>query len=708
MVFIVNVGNATVINLVRFFYDETLNGVRRYEIATDGADSTMRSELDTSGVVKIYRDNTLEFEGKVDERDGYQGGGIILRGIGQEKDLVDTKCPVTESTHKKVYTSTDANTIFADLVGNVSGWSSDVANSSATGISSFRTTDSQSVWIGVQKLIRLTGKDIRVDDSSKTLYLYDELTNSNVNIFNEGQNAGSFVHKKMVPKATKVIVYGKADGDNQIIGTAGSGTPVHDIIDRNIIDTTEADNRATIELAKIVSSINHYSFNVFNSSLTFRIGDEVTLNAHSVGLNGVTVDIVRIKRGLGSDGNEFLNLEVTNPEYREANRNNAELMATQQKDSTTAESSMQGSGNLSQWGNIGNANNSVPLKINFNVGDKFTDEVGNLQIRSMTLDYDVDKYIEQTGGASFDGSDPQVQNESENNDDLTIVAENDYFEANDIIEGTWTTIVTFANIGSHGDAITFIGNIAITGGDDDPTQYREHFVRIYNSDTAIYYPNSDGVRFMQAPRTTSVSTTTGGGSSHDHTTGNGTYDYFRLSDGGGNYAIKDETGSESSHRHSVSTMVSIAPNGNFTVTCPVDPFGDDFVIQMEHDGGASDEHDANIYVTMQVESRHKHNNGDYDINAADIDDISIGDNVGEAAATNATEVDVYLDYYNGSSWIEKHSIIGTGKTLDTGLDITNSGTYPDTTGLWRVRIYTDNGTADFLQGIVDIKHLVDN
>ena len=701
-------GNATIYNVVRCWYSLALNEIRSFTIVTDGVDSTIRAELAIGNTVQIYRDGTLEFEGTIEEKEAYQGGGIIVRGLGQEVDFAEQKCPIDAGTHKKVYTSSNANTIFADIVGNVAGWSSDVVNSTATAIASFRTSDSQSAWNGIKDLLKRTKKDVLVNDSTQTLFLYDELTNSSVHVFNEGVNCGNVTHTTRKVKASKVVVYGKSDGENQIVGSAGSGTPVFEIVDRNIIETSEANARATTELARIVAAVNVYAFNVYNYSLTFRVGDEVTINADSLGLDSVTVDIVRIKRGLNQGGGEFLDLEVTNPAYRIASKNNAWAIAQLDGKSITANSSMQGSGNLSQWGNMGNANNSVPLKINFNVGAQFQDEAGNLQIRSMTLDYDVDKYKQSTGGASFDGTDPQVQNDSENNDGLSVVAENDYFLANDIISGTWTTMTTFVNIGSHGERITFMGNIAITGGDDTANN-REYFVRIYNSDTGIYYPNTTGVRMLNAPVERTISTANTDSDSHIHGTGNGTYDYFRLADTPtGPYAVKTDTGIDA-HAHDVNNFaITMLPNGNFTLSCPVDPFGDDFVVQMIHDGGAGDDQDVNIYVTHQVESRHKHNNGDYDVNAADIDNISIGDNIGEAGSTNATEVDIYLDFWNGSSWVQKHSIIGTGATLETSVDITNSGTYPDATGLWRVRIYTDNGSADFLQGIVDVKHGMDN
>jgi hypothetical protein len=105
---------------------------------------------------------------------------------------------------------------------------------------------------------------------------------------------------------------------------------------------------------------------------------------------------------------------------------------------------------------------------------------------------------------------------------------------------------------------------------------------------------------------------------------------------------------------------------------------------------------------------HSHPDGTYDINAADLNYISIGDDVGEAGSVNASSVNLYLDYWNGSSWVNKHSILATGNTIDSDVDITNGGTYPDAVGFWRVRVEPITASADFAQAIVRLKSAIDN
>ncbi len=682
-------GNATIYNVVRCWYSLALNEIRSFEIVTDGVDSIIRAELAVGNTVQIYRDGTLEFQGTIEEKEAFQGGGIIIRGLGQEVDFAEQKCPIDAGTHKKVYTSSNANTIFADIVGNVAGWSSDVVNSTATAISSFRTSDSQSAWNGIKDLLKLTKKDILVNDSTQKLYLYDELTNANVHVFNEGVNCGNVTHKTMKAKASKVVIYGKSDGENQIVGSAGSGTPIFEIVDRNIIQTSDANTRAATELARIVAAINVYNFNVYNSSLTFRIGDEVTINADSLGLDSVTVDIVRIKRGLNQGGDEYLDLEVTNPAYRIASKNNAWVIAQLDEKSITSNSSMQGSGNTLTFPRANNANNSVPLYINFNVPTEFiTDEAGNIRINSMTLDYDVDKFKQEYGSPSFDGSDPQVQNSSAStapdvaNDSGNTapgvsgssgaswagsVVGSDSGSGVSCPSGQWTTIAS-VNTANSGDSLYanfyVLGN---SGGPEDILVKIENTGEVTGTDSrfAVY---QDGFRDDAFARADGVFAGTDGNS-----------DVVRL-------RVYPFTG-------------AIVVNGFLSVYRADHTHSDGSYAAANHS------HSDGTYAA----ANHPHADGTYDINAADIDNISIGDGVGEAGSENASEVDIHLDYWNGSSWVlDKHTIIGTGATLANDVDITNGGTYPDVAGLWRVRILTDSASADFVQGIVKIRHLLEN
>lgn len=386
-----NVGNATVKNLVKLFYDITLNDIREAEIYTDGSDSTLNNEYDTSAITKIYKDGTLVFEGEVIEKKNTEGGGVILYCIGQEVELTETDAPVTGSTHSKVWTSTGMNTIFDDLVTEVSGWTTDVSNSTNTNLDSFKVTDSMSVWNAIIKFIKTTNKDFIINDSEKRLYLYDNKNRTGKAVFNEGVNCGNVTWTKKKAAASKVIVYGKGDGDNQIIGTAGSGTPVKKIVDRAIIATDEADTRATAELSLISNSIYHYTFNCYSPNEDVELGDTVILNASTTNAFDKSVDIVKIKRSVVND-TEKLSLQVTDSNHRIAKTNQTKIMFQNAKNYETSQSSMQGQRNVHPVNGSEICDASNPLELRFYIPSYVTDEVGNNRIKDIKLNYSLKNY----------------------------------------------------------------------------------------------------------------------------------------------------------------------------------------------------------------------------------------------------------------------------------------------------------------------------
>ena len=140
-------------------------------------------------------------------------------------------------------------------------------------------------------------------------------------------------------------------------------------------------------------------------------------------------------------------------------------------------------------------------------------------------------------------------------------------------------------------------------------------------------------------------------------------------------------------------------------------FGFSATQQAEHSHGdgsyaaASHSHDDGSFSAVN----HSHPDGSYDINAADLDNISIGDGVGEAGSINATNVTIYLDEYTGGSWVNRHSVVPSpAATMGTDVDLSDSGTYPNTVGFWRIRVEPNSASADFVQGTVRMKYHLDN
>jgi hypothetical protein len=104
---------------------------------------------------------------------------------------------------------------------------------------------------------------------------------------------------------------------------------------------------------------------------------------------------------------------------------------------------------------------------------------------------------------------------------------------------------------------------------------------------------------------------------------------------------------------------------------------------------------------------HPHADGTYAA-ASHNHSVSVGDAISDSGSINATSVGYYVDFWNGSSWVNKYTVASTGLTLGTDVDISNGNTLPDAAGFWRVRILTNSATPDLVQGIIKVKHQLDN
>ncbi len=679
MTITVNIGNATANNLAKLFYDNYLNDIREAEIYTDGNDPTLQAEYDTEKAVQIYRNGTLVFEGEVVEKQNTQGGGIVLFAIGQEEELTETEAPVTGSTHSRVWTSTSDNTIFNDIVTTASGWSTDTTGSTSVTLDSFKTTDSMSVWNAMQKFRKTTNKDFYIDDASKTVYLVDSKNRTGKAAFNEGQNCGGITYKKSKSKASKVIVYGKGDGDNQIIGSHGSGTPVKRITDRAIITEAEANTRAEKEYDLINNSIFHYNFRAYNPNEDVETGDTIKINAPTANLDDQSADIVRIRRGLIND-KETLSIQVTDTNHRIAKANRAKIISEIKQNYEVSQSAMQGSGNTLNWSRGINAKSGAPLRLPFYIPSDFIeDEAGNLRVDSMTLDYDIDPYKRGVGTASETGvapsltagktdlhqHDPSDSGHPHNNPTQTsntntdAISEGSSSEASQSLSIGWNTGITSVSVTRSSVSTLFVKLLVYmnSGGPEDLTLR----IQMGSTDHVLHKINlnNTGAHLMtyMIPLFQSLSSANVNLDIYASGSCNVDVDMYVYS------MIED-------HSHDITSWDT-------------------------EDGTASvsdDDKDPNLVGDAE---NHDHS-------------VSIGDDVSDAGSVNASEVDIYLDYWNGSSWVNKHSILNTGKTLDEDVDITDSGTYPDAAGYWRVRVEPDNASADYAQAIVKIKHALDN
>lgn len=682
MAFNVTVGNRT-IQFNNFYYTKYLNKISVFELNFDVTSSAAKTNAQTENNITIYRNGNIDFFGKINQRETTQGGLITISGHGIEIEMEEVNCPVDSDKSKRVYNDETDESIISDLASQVPDWSFDFSNSTATSISSFRTSESMSVWNGIMRVKNQTGKDIEIDQPNRTLYLHDSKGSSNVFEFVEGKDITQPAEKIKKPQAKKVIVFGKGDGDSQARGEAGSGTPVRKITDRNIITDSEANDRAQKELNKIKQERKHYAFKTINPDHDIEVGDEGYMTAQSVGLSRTGVDVVKVKRSVLSNGEENLILQTTNPELREAEKSLAEEITGSIGDRIRDNSAMKGSGNTLTFPGQINANDTAPFRLSFNLPSNFIkDEAGDIRVNSFKLNYDVDPFRQQYGTASSSNNDTGLSinnasaysNAGITNNRQGASGSGYYFGiyrdgVGSDFDGSWHTANNWVNLGSNDYLFNAIFvNFSIVMGTSVSASFQIDLkVRAYNSDTGDYFPDSGGVQILN----------------------------------------QIDTDTDAPLPISPATYLHI----------PYQWLNDTIKLQYKSDDVSSEVSYADMNYSYHGSDGHTHPNSyndDQHTNPNSSSDpghehsVSIGDDTSDSASLNASSVDIYLDYWDGSSWVNKYSIIGTGKTLDRDVDLSNGGTYPDSDGLWGIRIYTNSSSPDLVKGVVELKHSMDN
>lgn len=488
----ITIGNQTLFSFSKCWVEEDLNAVGTWEVDIVGADSTIRGQVLDNATITIYRDSTLMVSGVVYHVTYFQGGGIIATGFNGELVFTEAKCPITAGTHTKVYSAATNNTIFADLVGGVSGWTANTAGSTGATISSFRTSDSMSVWSGIVQLQKMTGQDVYFDRANLVAYLVDKKGTANVFSFNEGIDISDITYDRTKPKAAKVVVYGAGDGVNQIIGSAGSGTPVVEVTDKNIIDTTSANARATKELALILQSIKQYTFDCHDVNNAVVVGDSGKITAPSLGLNSEAVDTTQVIRGVNDKGIETLSVEVTNTEFRTTTTSRQEAILAASKNAMLSDTAMQGSGNALTWTNAINANSTAGNVVEFYVSDSlFKDQAGNLKITQLRADVSISEFRYNVGTATSTatlGSPTGLTGTVGDDSDKLVANTSDGFYFGISSDANWVDVATTFGIDFK------MGYFTITSQPN--SNGSQYYFRVKNTTNGHYFPNSTGTYFF--------------------------------------------------------------------------------------------------------------------------------------------------------------------------------------------------------------------
>lgn len=725
-----------------FSYTNNLNQVNEANIKISGSGSNRRGLLTIGATIQIYRNGTLEFLGLIDNTDYFVGGTVVFHASGYEVWL--GKEPGTYANSP--YTSTASATIFSEIIAESAYFSAGTINAGFA--TDYRIASSTKLFNAITNLSYKTQQDLEVDYTNLTIGILDHLGSSSVvATLNEGKEITNVRRSVGYPRGNNIEVFGKGDGTSQIKGSASDGTSIAaygtihlPVVDRTLVSTAEANRLANATLALNKDPPNIYDFELTNPDYgPLTLGDHIELNALDMDANNVELRIVGIKRGDGPSG-ETTSLQVTNPELKTLMLNQQKALAKVVSKDQDTQTYMQGSGNTNTWGSGINAKTSYPLKIGFYLPASYiTDEAGNSNVKELTVSYDIDAYKSQFGTASFDGTDPQVQNNSGDtqpdveNSSGSIGAtvnnssgntepdvENSSASIGSGVSGTsadsggatwstsysgnsagtgsgtladssWTTITDTGTIGLSTDIVLYFATFKNSNAINNRT------IRMRANMNSTYYPDSGGTwtNLDAGDYATIIILMPVDVASQDIVI------QAQTQSGDMDYEVTWNWQAIGKHTHA---------DGSYAAASHSHTSGTYNAASHSHDDGtyaaASHAHDDGTYNA----ANHGHPDGTYDVNASDLDNISIGDDVAEAGAVNAASVNLYLDFYNTgtSNWDNKHSIMGTGVIIGTDVDMTNSSTYPDAAGYWRIRVEPITATADFAQGIVKIKNSVDN
>ncbi len=686
-------------NEASIFLNGFITYSKRLNLVNNGAfnisiENDKRSLFEIGSTIYIFRNGSLDWKGIITRLEKFSDGTIGGYLAGQEIRL----CHENGTYPNSPYPLTASATIASDIIGESSFFS---AGTIDTGLTiDFRIEKTSSIWNALKSLISKTSQDIGINYSysgSDTISVLDHLgSSSSVLVLNDNVEITNVQASLGLPLGNFIRVFGKGDGTFQAYGEASDSASIstygkieYTEIDPKVMSNSEANALATALLARFKNPTKFYDFNVVNPDLDITLGDVITINAPSIGLTSEAVRITEIKRKIFSSG-EVMSVKVSDTSARTSLKKIAEIEADLEVKNRDYISYMQGSGNLLTWSGGVNAKSGASLKLPFYISSSIMeDESGATKISSFTIDYDIDPFRSGVGSASEDSVAVDVSpasfnshnhNASDSGHDhslptmtssvaLDVLGQNtsgyDYDTEFDLSGTSWTTINTFSFGGYEGYECLHV-HIDVTQTDGS-AQYAYVRVEVGSSD---YFPNSSGARLRLDEYQSSASIDfdvpvqvfSGTSSSFDIQVRNGSF-------------VRTTQWNEChwwvpSHKHSIS---------GYSANTDTASVSDDNI-----SGGLSGN-----------SASHDHN-------------VSIGDDVSESGGINASSVNIYLDYWNGSSWTNKHSILSTGKTIDTDVDLSDGGTYPDTTGYWRIRLEPNSSSPDYAQAIVKIKHHLDN
>lgn len=680
--------------------NNTLNEINRAEINITSTNTFERNLLSIDNEVTFIdnNDKTLKFIIVNEALTENNSIKLICRGIeevfaNEKVDISNLTNTSVKRTRNATYNNVSFSNIINDLIAPFSSWS--LSTTITATIGNYRVNDDQSYWNAIAKLCNEQAYEIDVDYINKEILIEENLGNNQVATLNEDIDfEGTPTYTIERAKGKKVIVYGKGDGDFQIKATATDagysvGSPVIKIYDSNIITNSQAQTRANNELTKLKQNIKHYIIPQLTKNFELNVSDTIILNSESVFIENEKLKIVRVIYSIQGD-TQFKSIEVTNAEYSRAFKTAQQRINEQNLLLQENNTNMQGSGNTLNWSSNINANSNFPLKTYFNIPEKYVNiEQGSNSIIDFEVDYEISEFKESAGSASEDFVAPNFRTNSvtgNHNHDVIDNGHNHFIKSQTssntqisfnesvtnnsafIINNSWVTV------GSR----TFTRNYAILffniflekfGGDNSRI-----WVRIRRGGT-VYYQEElyNGLQINDSGALNFIRKTL-------------VLNTFPLNTNGFTYFVE-----------------LIATNFSPDFDCDVEVRFDGLVRDHQHSinsvtsnqGNANtDEQNRELGLFGGVDD-HKHN-------------VQVGTDLGEASSINSTGASLFLDYWNGSSWVQKHSVTNISGRIGQSIDISNNGQFPDEAGNWRLRTTPNSSTPDYVQSVIRLRHNLDN
>ncbi len=628
-----------------FNYSDRLNQINEANIKISGSSPAKRSLIEIGSEAKIYRNNVLEFHGLVNNVDFLDGGGISASVQGFEIWLAKENGDYANSP----WISTASATIFSDVIAESNYLTAGTINAGLSIDQRLVLTDS--LWNSINNLRVKTSQDIGIDYPNSEIDILDHKgSTSSVLTLNAGIQIKDIRVSHAYPMGNDVRVYGKGDGDNQIKSNpAVSG---QDASSKSTYGTIRKIHRDPSVLTVAEGDILADALVAIYKD-PVKIYDFDVINPNQSIVSGDVVTINSQTQGL-------INEEVRIVGIERGVRNGHEFLILEVTNK--------------EYSRLLKNKNQIVAEIDKNFRDHQTYMHGTTNVLTFS------QQINATATAPL---------RTQGNLPAAFILD----EAGKLRVNSFTCDY---------DVDPFRSNIATAS--EDSIAPGVSGASASSDGKTLIDSDTDGDKAIGSGGFTTLGDIASGVAFTGFT--NDVLVKVRVTEvSGGPEDI--EIRITNTYPSTVARVIAVDNfDSNSFISVEVGDFttgaGEHLQLSARYITGA-------ITVNGEIQafgSSHGHADGTYSADSHN-HNVSVGDAVSDAGSINATQVDIYVDHWNGSAWINKHSILNTGKTLDTDVDISDGGTYPDAAGYWRTRIFTDNATADLVNSIMKVKHELD-